>query len=98
MTNMSGDPEHKYFVDGMVEEIITALSHIRWLFVIARNSSFTYKGQAFDRRPRDCPAVADDEPCRDAGRQPSAEHGAPRAAAVGPALGGRRVKVRGGSR
>ena len=46
--NMSGDPEQEYFVDGMVEEIITALSRIRWLFVIARNSSFTYKGQAVD--------------------------------------------------
>ena len=45
--NMSGDPEQEYFADGMVEEIITALSRIRWLFVIARNSSFTYKGQAF---------------------------------------------------
>ena len=43
--NMSGDPEQEYFVDGMVEEIITALSRIRWLFVLARNSSFTYKGQ-----------------------------------------------------
>src|SRR5437773_2188419 len=46
--NMSGDPEQEYFSDGMVEEIITALSRIRWLFVIARNSSFTYKGQAVD--------------------------------------------------
>jgi TolB-like protein/class 3 adenylate cyclase/Tfp pilus assembly protein PilF len=46
--NMSGDPEQEYFVDGMVEEIITALSRIRWLFVIARNSSFTYKGHAVD--------------------------------------------------
>src|SRR6516164_7438616 len=46
--NMSGDPEQDYFVDGMVEEIITALSRIRWLFVIARNSSFTYKGLAID--------------------------------------------------
>jgi len=46
--NMSGDPEQEYFVDGMVEEIITALSRIRWLFVIARNSSFTYKGKAVD--------------------------------------------------
>jgi adenylate cyclase len=45
---MSGDPEQDYFVDGMVEEIITALSRIRWLFVTARNSSFTYKGQAVD--------------------------------------------------
>ena len=43
--NMSGDPDQDYFADGMVEEIITALSRIRWLFVIARNSSFTYKGQ-----------------------------------------------------
>jgi TolB-like protein/class 3 adenylate cyclase len=43
--NMSGDPEQGYFADGMVEEIITALSRIRWLFVIARNSSFAYKGQ-----------------------------------------------------
>jgi adenylate cyclase len=46
--NMSGDPEQEYFADGMVEEIITALSRIRWLFVIARNSSFTYKGRAVD--------------------------------------------------
>ena len=43
---MSGDPEQEYFADGMVEDIITALSRIRWLFVIARNSSFTYKGRA----------------------------------------------------
>ena len=47
-TNLSGDAEQEYFVDGMVEEIITALSRIRWLFVIARISSFTYKGQAVD--------------------------------------------------
>jgi adenylate cyclase len=46
--NMSGDPEQDYFADGMVEEIITALSRIRWLFVIARNSTFTYKGQSVD--------------------------------------------------
>jgi adenylate cyclase len=46
--NMSGDPEQEYFADGMVEEIITALSRIRWLFVIARNSSFTYKGKTVD--------------------------------------------------
>ena len=44
--NLSGDPEQEYFADGMVEEIITALARIRWLFVAARNSSFTYKGQA----------------------------------------------------
>src|SRR6266849_2078736 len=46
--NMSGDPEHDYFSDGMVEDIITALSHFKALFVIARNSSFTYKGRAVD--------------------------------------------------
>jgi TolB-like protein/class 3 adenylate cyclase len=46
--NMSGDPEQEYFADGMVEEIITVLSRIRWLFVIARNSSFTYKGKSVD--------------------------------------------------
>jgi len=47
-TNMSGDPEQEYFVDGMVEDIITALSRFDQLFVIARNSSFVYKGQAVD--------------------------------------------------
>jgi adenylate cyclase len=46
--NMSGDPEQEYFADGIVEEIITALSHLRWLSVIARNSSFTYKGKSVD--------------------------------------------------
>jgi adenylate cyclase len=46
--NMSDDAEQEYFADGMVEDIITALSRIRWLFVIARNSSFTYKGHAVD--------------------------------------------------
>jgi TolB-like protein len=46
--NMTGDPEQEYFADGMVEEITTALSRTRWLFVIARNSSFTYKGRAVD--------------------------------------------------
>jgi TolB-like protein len=46
--NISGDPEQEYFADGMVEEIITALSRIRWFFVIARNSTFTYKGRAVD--------------------------------------------------
>ena len=46
--NMSGEPAQEYFVDGMVDEIITALSRIRWLFVIARNSSFTYKGRPVD--------------------------------------------------
>jgi len=48
--NMSGDPEQEYFADGMVEEIITALSRFRQLFVIARNSTFTYKGRAVDVR------------------------------------------------
>jgi adenylate cyclase len=43
--NMSDDPKQEYFADGVVEEIITALSRMRWLFVIARNSSFTYKGR-----------------------------------------------------
>jgi TolB-like protein/class 3 adenylate cyclase len=47
-TNMSGDPEQEYFADGVVEEIITALSRFKALFVIARNSSFTYKGRAVD--------------------------------------------------
>ena len=49
-TNMSGDPEQDYFADGMAAEIITALSRCNWLFVIARNSSFTYKGKAVDVR------------------------------------------------
>ena len=46
--NLSGDPEQDYFADGVVEDIIAALSRIRWLFVIARNSSFTYKGRVVD--------------------------------------------------
>ena len=46
--NMSDDPKQDYFADGIVEDIITALWRIRWLFVIARNSSFTYKGRAVD--------------------------------------------------
>jgi adenylate cyclase len=48
--NMSGDPEQDYFADGMVEDIVTGLSRIKWLFVIARNSSFVYKGRAVDVR------------------------------------------------
>ena len=44
--NMSGDPEQEYFADGMVEEITTAIARLPWLFVIARNSAFTYKGKA----------------------------------------------------
>lgn len=46
--NLSGDPEQAYFADGVVEDIITALSRVRWLFVIARNSSFTYQGRLVD--------------------------------------------------
>jgi TolB-like protein len=46
--NLSGDPGQEYFADGVVEDITSALSRIRWLFVIARNSSFTYKGRAVD--------------------------------------------------
>jgi adenylate cyclase len=46
--NMSGDPEQEYFADGMVEDIITGLSRSKSLFIIARNSSFTYKGKAVD--------------------------------------------------
>ena len=46
--NLSGDPSQDYFVDGVVDDIISALSRMRWLFVIARNSSFTYKGRAVD--------------------------------------------------
>jgi len=49
-TNMSSDPEQDYFADGMAEEIITALSRCKWLFVIARNSSFTYRGKTVDVR------------------------------------------------
>ena len=49
-TNMSGNPEHEYFADGMTEDLITGLSHLKWLFVIARNSTFTYKGKAVDLR------------------------------------------------
>ena len=49
-TNMSGDPDQEYFTDGMVEEIITGLSRIHWLAVIARNSTFAYKGQSPDIR------------------------------------------------
>jgi TolB-like protein len=46
--NMSGDPEQEYFADGISEDLITGLSHIRWLFVIARNSTFVYKHRAVD--------------------------------------------------
>src|SRR3546814_2405739 len=46
--NLSGEPAQDYFIDGVVEDIVSALSRIRWLFVIARNSSFTYKGRMVD--------------------------------------------------
>ena len=49
-TNLSGDPEQDYFADGITEDITTALSRLRWLIVIARNSTFTYKGRAVDVR------------------------------------------------
>ena len=49
-SNLSGDAEQEYFADGMVDDIITGLSRIKWLFVIARNSTFTYKGRAVDVR------------------------------------------------
>jgi TolB-like protein len=48
--NMSGDPEQEYFADGIAEDVITALSHFHWFFVIARNSSFSYKGSSPDIR------------------------------------------------
>jgi adenylate cyclase len=50
--NMSGDPEQDYFTDGIAEDIITALSKLRWFFVISRNSSFSYRGKSIelDRR------------------------------------------------
>jgi adenylate cyclase len=56
--NMSGDVEQEYFADGIAEDIITALSKSRWLFVIARNSSFTYKGRSVDVPGTRCPICA----------------------------------------
>src|SRR5437899_86462 len=50
LVNLSGDPKQEYFADGITEDIITALSRFRWFFVIARNSSFSYKGKALDVR------------------------------------------------
>ena len=47
-TNLSGDPEQEYFADGMVDDILSALSRVRWLFVIARQSSFIYKARSAD--------------------------------------------------
>jgi adenylate cyclase len=74
-TNMSGDPEQEYFVDGIVEDIITGLSRIRWLHVIARNSTFVYKGKAVDIKHRARPRRAlcsGREPAE--GRQPGPDH------------------------
>ena len=48
--NMSGDPEQEYFADGIVEDVLTGLSRLKWMFVIARNSSFSYKGRSVDVR------------------------------------------------
>ena len=66
-TNMSGDSEQEYFSDGISEDIITALSKLRWFFVIARNSSFTYKGQAgtpeADRRANSASATSSKAAC-----------------------------------
>jgi len=55
--NLSGDPEQEYLADGMVEEIITGLSRIKWLFVIARNSSFAYRGRASTSARSDASSV-----------------------------------------
>ena len=57
--NLSGHPEQEYFADGMVEEITTAIARLPWLFVIARNSAFTYKGKPVDvKRSRSSSACA----------------------------------------
>ena len=48
--NLSGDPDQEYFADGIAEDLITALSRLRWLFVTARNSTFAYKGRSPDIR------------------------------------------------
>ena len=74
---MSGDPEQDYFADGIVEEMITALSRMRWLFVIARNSSFTYKGRigrCEAGRPRAGRALCAPRQCAQ-GRPAAADHG-----------------------
>ncbi len=76
--NISCDAEQEYFVDGMVEEIITALCRIRWLFVIARNSSFTYKGQATDVK-----RVAASSACATSSKAPCGEAATASASARG---------------
>jgi adenylate cyclase len=77
--NMSGDPEQQYFADGMIEEIITALSRFKWLFVIARNSSFTFKGKAADikRTSPKCRRESTPEPPMLFWRDPSRWRAAP---------------------
>ncbi len=75
-TNISGDPEQEYFADGISEDIITGLSKLRWFFVIARNSTFTYKGKAVDvkrvaRELRRALCAGGQRPKR---RQPGAHH------------------------
>jgi len=70
---MSGDPEQEYFADGVVEEIITAFSRVRWLFVIARNSSFTYRAlRSLDlgRQPHYA-AHSEKKEARERSREPS---------------------------
>jgi adenylate cyclase len=76
--NMSGDPEQDYFADGMVEEIVTALSRFHWLFVIARTSTFAYKGQKVDVQQvsRELGVRYVLEGSSAQGRKPRAHHGA----------------------
>src|SRR5262249_44602838 len=62
--NMSGDPEQEFFCDGVVEDVITGLSRIKWLFVIARNSSFTYKGRLSARTDTLAEQASDYDPKR----------------------------------
>ena len=88
-TNMSGDPEQDYFADGMVEDIITGLSRIRWLFVIARNSSFTYKGRAVDIKQVGRGRALCTRGQRPQGRKPRPYHGSvDRRGGRQPPLGG----------
>ena len=76
--NMSGDPEQEYFADGITEDLITALSRIRWFFVIARNSCFAYKGQSPDIRDvaRELGRGLRARRQRSQGRQSRSRHGA----------------------
>ena len=74
--NMSGDPEQEYFADGIVEDITTAIARLPWLFVIARNSSFTYKGKTVDVKQvgRELGRALRARRQRAQGRQPGAHH------------------------